>query len=239
MAHARPSPSSRRRPVALVALVVGSVLATSLGAAFAVSVSMPHDPTRLVLARSAGLSAYVALVILVLGGLLLAHPWSARWRLPSASVRIRLHVSIALATLVLTAVHIVMWATYDRGGVGWWGSFVPWGSAYRPVHVSLGVLGLYAGLLTGAAAALAGRWRLGRVWWPVHKVAVAAFVLVWVHALGGNDADALRGVHVVTGLAVVVVGLSRYLAAAPRDHAERLGREPARDLVPASRTWVR
>jgi len=107
------------------------------------------------------------------------------------------------------------------------------------LHVSLGVLGLYAGILAGVTASMAGR-RAGRVWWPVHKVAVVTLALVWVHSLGGQDAQTLRPFYLGTGILVVVVGLTRQLALRHRDHAGAMGEVEARELVrTAPRTWRR
>lgn len=239
MSHLRPAHPSAPRPAVRVVAVALSAALTVLGAAVALAVSLPQEPTRLLLARSAGLSAYVLLVLLVLGGLLLAHPWAARLRRPSKAVRLRLHASLAIATLALTGVHVLMWATWSAGGVGWSGALVPWGSAYRPVHVSLGVLGLYAALLAGVTAAMAGRLTTGRLWWPVHKLALVSLLLVWVHVLGGYDADPLLGWHVGLGVLVVAVALSRYLAATPRDQVERLSAEGARELAVPSTSRAR
>jgi hypothetical protein len=239
MKHSAPDdPRGRSATRRLVLLVVASTVATSLLVGLAAARALPHVATHTVFARSAGVTAYVLLVLLVLTGLVLAHPWATRLRRPSPSTRIRLHVTLAATTLAFTLVHALMWATNTAGGVGWWGAFVPWGSAYRPLHVSLGVLGLYAGVLAGVTASMAGRRAAARLWWPVHKVAVVALALVWVHALGGVDAHALLPFYVGTGLLVVVVGVSRQLALRHRDHAQAMGDAEARELVRTGpRTW--
>ena len=240
MKHTAPDdPRGRAATRRLVLLVVASTLTTSVLVGLAAAHALPSESTHAVFARSAGITAYALLVLLVLTGLVLAHPWASRLRRPAPSTRIRLHVTLAVATLCLTLVHLLMWATSTTGGVGWWGSFVPWGSAYRPLHVSLGVLGLYAGVLAGVTASMAGR-VAGRVWWPVHKVAVVTLALVWVHSLGGQDAQTLRPFYLGTGILVLVVGLTRQLALRHRDHAGAMGEVEARELVrTAPRTWRR
>ena len=57
----------------------------------------------------------------------------------------------------VTVLHIVVLATDKYAGVGWWGSFVPMGATYRPLPVTLGVIGLYAGLAAGITAAVKAR----------------------------------------------------------------------------------
>lgn len=170
-----------------------------------------------IIGRAAGVSAYLLLVALVLAGLLLSHPWRTRVRRPGTAARIRVHVQLAALTLVLTAVHVVVLATDRWAGVGWPGALLPMGSSYRPAAVTLGLVGAWLGLLVGLSAAAAGRLPL-RLWWPVHKVASAALVLIWAHGtLAGGDTAALRWLYVATGALVAVVAISRYGARRPRE----------------------
>jgi len=175
-----------------------------------------------ILGRAAGVTAYVLLVVLVLLGLVLSHPWRVRVARPSSATRIRLHVSLAVFTLAFVVLHVLVLATDRYAGVGFRGSVVPMAATYRPLPVTLGVLAAYAGLLAGVTAALAGRlaWRL---WWPIHKVAVVAFLLVWAHGLlAGSDARPLRSLYLGTAALVAVVALSRYAARTPADRVAEL-----------------
>jgi len=114
--------------------------------------------------------------------------------------------------LAAVAITLIVSCTF-----GWWGAVVPMGASYRPVAVTLGVVGAWSGLLAGGTAALAGRLP-ARVWWPIHKVAVVSLVLVWMHGvLGGGDTSALRWLYILTGLLVAAVALSRYAARTPAD----------------------
>jgi len=165
-----------------------------------------------IVGRAAGLSAYLLLVVLVLLGLLLSHPGRSRMRRPSSATRIRVHAVVAMLVLALTALHVVVLATDRFAGVGWWGALLPMRASYRPVPVTLGVIGVWAGLLAGLTAALAGRLP-ARAWWPIHKVAGVSFVLAWLHGvLAGGDAHALRWIYVGTGLLVAAAAASRYSA---------------------------
>jgi hypothetical protein len=180
-----------------------------------------------ILGRAAGLSSYVLLVLLVAMGLVLSHPGRARIRRPSSATRIRLHVSLAAFTLVLIVLHVVVLATDSYAGVGWRGSFVPLGSSYRPVPVTLGVLGLYAGLLAGVTATLSGRRFIARVWWPIHKVAAASFLLVWAHGLyAGIDSRPLLWFYLGTGAGLLALAVWRYTARTPADLVEDLSSSP-------------
>jgi hypothetical protein len=225
------SPSSTARRVTTTTLVV-------LGCAVSAGVTgwLVGDATRSVsgdrnapwiLGRAAGLSSYVLLVLLVAMGLVLSHPGRARIRRPSSATRIRLHVSLAVFTLVLIVLHVVVLATDSYAGVGWRGSLVPLGSSYRPVPVTLGVVGLYAGLLAGVTATLAGRRLMARVWWPIHKVAAVSFLLVWAHGLyAGVDTRALLWLYLVTGFGLLVLAIWRYVAQTPADVVEGLAASP-------------
>jgi hypothetical protein len=180
-----------------------------------------------IVGRAAGLSAYMLLVLLVAMGLVLSHPGRTRIRRPSSATRIRLHVSLAVFTLVLIVLHVVVLATDSYAGVGWRGSFVPLGSSYRPVPVTLGVLGLYAGLLAGVTAAVSGRRLIARIWWPIHKVAVVSFLLVWAHGLyAGIDTEALLWLYLVTGIGLVALAVWRYTAQTPADLVRDLSDSP-------------
>ncbi len=174
------------------------------------------------LGRASGLTSYALLVLLVSAGLLLSHPTLRRLRRPSPLTRIRLHGALAVFTLVFTLLHVVALATDPWAHVGWPGALLPMASRYRPVGVTMGVLAVWSGLVTGVTAALAGR-ALGRVWWPVHKVAGLAFLLAWAHGVvAGSDSAALLVGYFASGGAVLVLALSRYQAGTAADLRDEL-----------------
>lgn len=165
-----------------------------------------------IIGRAAGVAAYLLLVALVALGLVLSHP--ARARLGgSTPARIRAHIALALFTLGFTALHVVVLATDRYAGVGWWGALLPMRSTYRPAGVTLGLIGVWTGVLAGVTAGAAGRLPR-RVWWPLHKVAAVSLVLIWAHGvLAGGDTPALLALYLGTGLLVLALGASRYLSA--------------------------
>lgn len=159
-----------------------------------------------VLGRGLGLAALASLLALTITGLWMRHPARLRWSFPKPQTMIWLHAMLAAATGVLLVGHIGAIALDHYAGVGWTGAFIPGQSSYRPLAVSLGVIGMYVGLLVAGAVLLAGR-LAGRRWLPIHRLASGAFVLVWLHAvLAGSDSSRLRWVYV--GSAVVVGGLA-------------------------------
>ncbi|MDQ2750328.1 MAG: hypothetical protein ABI775_07580 [Pseudonocardiales bacterium] len=172
--------------------------------------------------RAAGITSYLLLVMLVLLGLALSHPWRTRLTRSSPAARIRLHVALTVFALAFTLLHVVVLATDRYAAVGWWGALLPMRSSYRPAAVTLGIIGLWSGFLSGVTATLAGHLPR-RAWWPIHKVAMIALVLVWLHGvLAGGDTSALRWFYVSTGLLVLAVAVSRYAARTPSDELEAL-----------------
>jgi hypothetical protein len=170
-----------------------------------------------IVGRASGITALLLLLLVVVMGLVAAHPWRSRLRRPSTASRIRVHVTLAVFALTFTALHVVVLATDSYAGVGWRGALLPLGASYRPVAVTLGVIGLYAGLLAGVTAALAGRLTV-RWWWPVHRISLAVLVAVWAHGLlAGSDSRPLRVVYLAGAVIVLALGLSRYLATTPAD----------------------
>jgi len=217
--------------VGLVAAVTLSAVVTSALIGLAVSSVATDRMAPWIIGRAAGITSYLLLLALVILGLLLSHPRRAQWAKPSSATRIRIHVSLSVFTLVFVVLHIVVLATDKYAGVGWWGSFVPMGSSYRPVAVTLGVIGMYAGFAAGLTAALAGRVS-HRVWWPIHKVAIIALILVWLHGvLAGIDAPTLFGMYIVTGGAVLLLAISRYVAKSVNDEVAELAAAPVHEVI--------
>ena len=90
-------------------------------------------------------------------------------------------------------------------------------ASYRPVAVTLGLIGLWSGLLAGLTAAFAGHLPL-RAWWPIHKVAIGSLVLIWAHGvLAGGDTPALLWLYLGSGALVVALAVTRYVARTPAD----------------------
>lgn len=182
-----------------------------------------------VLGRAAGVASYVLLLLLVVTGLVLSHPWARHLSFPAPRTRLTIHATLSLFTLAFTVLHLVVLALDPWAKVGWLGALLPMASTYRPVPVSLGVLALWAGAITGITARFAGSFA-ARQWWPIHKVAAALLVLVWAHSVfAGSDATALTLFYIVTGLFVVALAVTRYAARTPADHVASLTRDLAAD----------
>lgn len=216
-----PSPIAR---IGLAVAVLASAAATGLAGGVALDTLRGTSKLTWLLGRASGLTSYVLLLALVTTGLVLSHPWSRRMRRPTPAARLGLHITLATFTLTFTVLHVVVLATDPWAHVGWRGVLLPLASSYRPVPVTLGVLALWAGLIAGLTARLAGS-VAARVWWPVHKVAAGVLLLVWAHSvLAGTDAPILRWFYLLTGAAVLGLAVSRYSARTPADRVAELHR---------------
>jgi hypothetical protein len=210
--------------VATAVAVVAAVGSSALVVKLVVDALQGRSGVSWVLGRASGLTSYALLLGLVTTGLLLSHPWSRRLRGPSAATRLRIHAALATFTLAFTVLHVVVLATDPWAQVGWRGALLPLASTYRPVPVTLGVIALWAGLVTGVTARLAGG-VAARIWWPVHKVAVGSLALIWAHSvLAGTDTPVLRSFYVATGIAVAALAVTRYAARTPADRVDELTR---------------
>ena len=161
--------------------------------------------------RALGIAAYVALSSLVLLGVWMRHPWRLRRPLLHAETRLRVHATLATATVTLVAGHLVTLASDKYAGVGWAGAFIPFRAHYRPTAVALGVIAMIFMVVLFATARSAGR--LGaRHWLAYHRLAALNFVLVWLHGvMAGTDTVALRLLYVVSGGLVAALASTRYL----------------------------
>lgn len=217
-------PATRRSEWMWAALVIGgAVLAGHAAAALVVPRAGRMLPW--VLGRGLGLAAFVALTLLVAAGLWLRHPWRRSRGFPGPETALRAHRALGAATAVLVAGHIASLALDRYAHVGWVGAFVAGRSGYRPLPVALGTAAVYLFVMVGATAVLAGRRPLGRHWLPVHRLATASFVLVWLHGVtAGSDTATLRPLYLGGAALIAALVASRWVA---RLTGPRLDRSPA------------
>jgi hypothetical protein len=162
--------------------------------------------------RATGIVAYLLLTALVALGLVLSHPTNqSTWKLSRRIFPWHEHLFVFVAAFL--AVHVVSLVLDPYAGVGVGGALVPGLSEYRSAPVALGTLGLYAALVAGLSA----RWtRLlpAGLWLRLHRFALVAWVLGWLHGLtAGTDALPLLGMYVASGVVVVGTGAYRYWVA--------------------------
>jgi methionine sulfoxide reductase heme-binding subunit len=159
--------------------------------------------------RASGITSYLLLTALVGLGLVLSHPTNqSTWKLSK-----RLfpwHENLFVFVVAFLVAHVVSLVLDPYAGVGIKGAFIPGLSEYRSAPVALGTLGLYAALASGISA----RWtRLlpAGIWLKLHRFALVAWILSWMHGLlSGTDSAALLPMYLATGALVLAAGTYRY-----------------------------
>ena len=140
-----------------------------------------------------------------------------------------MHVSLAVFTLAFVVLHVLVLATDSYAGVGLRGAVLPMAATYRPVPVTMGVLGAYAGVLAG---------RHCRARRPGHRAGLVA------DPQGGRGQPGaglgprsprrqrhpgLLVLYGGSGLLVAGLALSRYVARTPTDRVAELTTQRAGD----------
>ncbi|MEO8552541.1 MAG: ferric reductase-like transmembrane domain-containing protein, partial [Kofleriaceae bacterium] len=154
-----------------------------------VTISLPR-PERTgpwMLSRATGVTAFIALSLDVVLGLLMSTRAGDRWLLRAHAID--LHSWLSSVALVLVAGHaIVLLADrYIRFDI--LDLLVPFASPVRTTAVALGVIAAYLALVVHASFAL--RRRLGtKTWRRLHYLSFAAFIAAALHAIvGGTDSS--------------------------------------------------
>ena len=202
-------------PARWTTVVVTVIAAAFTGAGLGVVAVLLEgsDAELWLVARASGLMSYALLTVVTVTGIVLSMPHRAVLRWWAPVLRLRTHIALTVFALAFTVLHIVVLAVDPWAKVGWAGALLPLGAEYRPVPVTLGLISLWAGLIAGVSAALAGRGTGG--WWRrLHRLAAVAWILAWLHGVfAGSDTAPLMGMYAVTGLAVILAATLRYSAA--------------------------
>jgi methionine sulfoxide reductase heme-binding subunit len=198
--------SGRLLTVVLVAIALMIVVATDQ----ILPATSPYQAQMRVwlAARATGLVALVLIAVLVVLGILVSHPEQTQWRL--VKVIFPWHESLWVFVLAFLLVHIVSIVLDPYAGVGIRGALVPGLSAYRTAPVAVGVLSLYALLITVLTARYTRLLPAG--WWlKLHRLAGLVLAGAWVHGvLSGTDTIAVALVYWIIVLAVVAAAAHRY-----------------------------
>jgi len=159
-------------------------------------------------ARATGIVALLLLTTTVVLGMVLSHPEQARWK---QSKRVfPWHQSLWVFVLAFIAVHIVSLVIDPYAGVGIGGALIPGLSEYRSAPVAVGVIALYALLITGFTARYT-RLLPNGMWLKLHRLSAVVLGLAWLHGvLAGTDTAALKPLYWAIGLAVLLAGAYRY-----------------------------
>ena len=206
---ARPLESDTRG-LGLITLIGGAIGGAAIAFSFATSdlraPAMPEELTRLIwyAIRVAGVSAYLALWLTTVAGLVISGQFGGRW-VPGALLY-PLHQLGDLA-LSLAVLHAALLLGDHYAGFTPESLVVPFTATYRPLWTGLGILALYLSAAVFWSVHL--RPRIGyRAWRSIHLASLLAFAFALTHGLAaGTDSTAapLRLMYLVTGQTVVVL----------------------------------
>lgn len=159
-------------------------------------------------ARATGLVSLILITLLVVLGILLSHPEQTQWKL--AKKIYPWHEALWVFVLAFLVVHVVSLVIDPYAGVGIKGALIPGLSAYRTTPVALGVLSLYALVITALTARYTRLLPTG--WWlKLHRLSAVVLALAWVHGVfAGTDSRSLAPVYWGIVLAVVAAAAHRY-----------------------------
>jgi DMSO/TMAO reductase YedYZ heme-binding membrane subunit len=183
-----------------------------------------HDPTFWLLARSAGLAAYLLLTLSVLAGLTLKSRPSNRLRPP---VIAELHKSLAVAGMAALALHGVALVLDSTVRVTPAALVVPGLVGYRPAAVAGGVISAW--LFTAVVGSFWLRRRIGvKAWRRLHWLTYALFVAATYHGLAsGTDARRTWALALYLGAIGAVAAATTWRAAVPPSRRAIAKGEPA------------
>ncbi|MCC6176213.1 MAG: hypothetical protein IT305_12980 [Chloroflexi bacterium] len=190
--------------VGLVIALLGVTLGARLGLVV-VHITRPEGQWLWYISRAAGVTAYVALVLATVWGLLLST--STADAIVSRGRSLEAHRWLSAAALALSVAHAVpligdRYISFDLLDI-----VVPFLAPYRPIAVGLGIAGLYLALAVFGSFWL--RAHLGqRGWRAVHFLSFPAFGLVTLHGLyAGTDSGSpwMRTIYLSAVLAVPVL----------------------------------
>jgi hypothetical protein len=172
-----------------------------------------HDPTFWLLARAAGLTAYVLLTASVLAGLVLtSRPLGTRLR---AATVTDVHRALALLAVGMTALHgaaLVLDATVEVSPLA---LVLPGLVAYRPLPTALGVLA--GDLMVLVYASFSARRLIGaRAWRRLHWLTYGVFAAATAHGLAaGSDSGRPWALGLYAGALGAVAAAATWRALIP------------------------
>lgn len=176
----------------------------------------PEGPWLWIASRAAGITAFAALTLDTLFGLLAST--GALDRAVSRARSVEVHRWLATVSLSLTVAHVVAllgdrYVRFDALA-----ALVPLLSPYRPEAVALGSFAAYGGALVTASFALKSV--IGaRAWRLLHALSFAVFASALAHGvLAGSDSGdpAMRAFYLISGASVVALVAYRVVALAFR-----------------------
>jgi methionine sulfoxide reductase heme-binding subunit len=175
-------------------------------------VAVTADQFFWLLARVAGLGSYAALVIALFTGIALRTA-VLDWLGSNRAVR-SLHEYTTVLWIPLAALHVLALLLDSTARIAVLDVVVPFHSSYGTLAIGVGALSLDLLAVVAVTAYLKRRIRKD-VWLWVHRLAYAAFALVFLHAvLSGTDFSdpAVSAITWGAAAGLLTLGLARVLA---------------------------
>ena len=170
---------------------------------------MTTDQFLWVLARVAGLASYASLGVALLTGLALRTA-VLDWLGSNRALR-SLHEYTTVLWIPLGVVHVAAIVLDQTARIGLLDVFVPFRTPYGTLAIGLGTLSLDA-LLVVTVTSFFKRRMQPDLWRWLHRLAYAAFALIFLHAvLGGTDFSdpAVSAITWSTAALLAVLGVTR------------------------------
>ncbi len=173
---------------------------------------MTADQFYWLLARVAGLSSYAALAIALLTGIAMRTA-VLDWLGSNRAVR-SLHEYTTVLWLPLGALHVLSLLLDSTARIGVVDVVLPFHSSYGTLAIGLGALSVDVLVAVTITAYLKRRMRKD-IWLWIHRLAYAAFALLFLHSvLSGTDFSdpAVSAITWGTAAGLLTLGLARVLA---------------------------
>jgi sulfoxide reductase heme-binding subunit YedZ len=170
---------------------------------------MTTDQFLWVLARVGGLASYASLAVALFTGIALRTA-VLDWLGSNRALR-SLHECTTVLWIPLAAIHVVALVLDQTARVGWLDLLIPFRAPYGTLAIGLGTLSVDV-LLVVTVTSFFKRRMHPDVWRWLHRLAYAAFALMFLHAvLGGTDFSdpAVSAITWATAAALVVLALAR------------------------------
>lgn len=151
-------------------------------------------------ARAAGLVAYILMFFIVMLGAGMTTGYAYNYVNPVKAWLIHKYLSLALGLTLLMHVFSLLFDKFMK--FGWQDILIPFFSNYKPIFLSLGILGFYL-LLVIIFSSLWFRLKYQRAWRGIHYTVYALFVFSLIHGFfTGTDSKTIwmQIIYAVTGL---------------------------------------
>lgn len=161
--------------------------------------------------RAAAITAFVLMFFVIFWGTGMTTGYIYRFSNPVEAWVVHKYISIGMGVMVL--VHMVSLLFDKYMNFSLWQLFVPYASAFKPIYLSLGIIGFYLLVLIIFSSLLA-RLSWPKFWRGMHYLVYPLFIISLVHGLyTGSDSGsvALQSVYWVTGSSFLLLVAYRFI----------------------------